>query len=164
MPQSQFANYVERQPEFRRLWEHQPQDWFVQGLKKPPRPSHEFRTGLSGDLKQASEGSKEKAFEGLDRIYVVENRTVVANFIEENHLYGLLLQAEQSLNENFGDASIKTLSVVSDEEGFETLFCLITTSRNLQQSRIALRAFDRGWWLSRAKQAAGKLNFDFTTS
>jgi hypothetical protein len=41
---------------------------------------------------------------------------------------------------------------------------LITTSRNLQQSRIALRAFDRGWWLSRAKQAAGKLNFDFTTS
>lgn len=154
----QFENYVERQPEFQPPLVNQPQTWFVQPPpKKPPRPA---------EVHDAWESSKkevpaDRPTKSLDEAYVMQDRAAVAPFIEQHRLHGLLLQASQPLKTRFGDDSIKTLSIVCDDEGFETLFCVVITSGDLQQRRQALRAFDREWWLSRAKQAAGRLNFDF---
>jgi AraC-like DNA-binding protein len=76
-------------------------------------------------------------------------------------LSGLLVRAKRPLIEAFGEQAIKQLALVSDEEGFETLFCSVLVSRDMQQARQALRRFDEAWWLDNVKDAAGRLNFDF---
>jgi hypothetical protein len=155
-PRLQFANYLEAQPAFQPTPVHQPQEWVVQPTaKKPPCPVGPFNEVVLGSVPLP------KTTRGLDHAYVIEDRPAVTRFIEENRLHGLLLQASQPLKAGFGEDSIRTLSIVSDDEGFETLYCIVITSGDLQQRRQTLRAFDRTWWLSRAKQAAGRLNFDF---
>jgi len=158
-PALQFENYVERQPEFQPAPVYQPQTWFVQPLaKKPPRPVGEVHVAWEIAKKEVPADRVPKC---LDEAYVIEDRPAVARFMEEHRLHGLLLQAREPLKSIFGPKSIKTLSIVSDDEGFETLFCVVITSGDLQQNRQALRTFDRQWWLSRAGQATGRLNFDF---
>lgn len=98
---------------------------------------------------------------GLDDSYVIEDRLAVSHFIDEHHLFGLLLQAKQHLDVAFTDRPVKTLSLVRDDEGFETLFCLVMIAGDMQPARQALRRFDQEWWLARSGQVAGKLNFDF---
>ena len=97
----------------------------------------------------------------LPDVYVIEDRSTVAAFIEENRLRGLLLQARNPLNAAFGEAAVKTLTLVRDDEGFKRLFCLVMAPGDMQEARRALRSFDQQWWLARCEQAAGKLNFDF---
>ncbi len=98
---------------------------------------------------------------GLEEVYVIDDRPSVAAFIEENRLRSLLLQARDPLNAAFGEASIKTLTLVHDDEGFTTLYCLVMVSGDMQDARRALKSFDQEWWLARSGQVAGKLNFDF---
>ena len=126
---------------------------------KPPCPVGP----VQGVYRQASnrEGSRVSALEGLEEAYVIEHRSSVAAFIEENRLRGLLLQAREPLEAALGESAIKTLALEKDDEGFETLFCLVMVSGEMQEARRALRAFDRVWWLDRSHLAAGKLNFDF---
>jgi hypothetical protein len=76
-------------------------------------------------------------------------------------LRGLLLLAREPLNTAFGDKTVKNLSMVRDDEGFETLFCLVMTAGTMQDARQALRRFDQQWWLAHSRQVSGKLNFDF---
>ena len=101
---------------------------------------------------------------GLEDTYVIDDRPGVAAFIQHNRLRGLLLEARDPLDNAFGEAAIKKLSLVCDDEGFETLFCLVMVPGEMQQARRALRAFDQQWWLARSDRAAGKLNFDFEFS
>jgi len=103
----------------------------------------------------------ESSTEGLKRAYQIEHYREVAAFVEQHRLRGLLLGARGPLRDAFGRAPIKTLRLVRDAEGSETLFCLIMVSGEPRKARRALRSFDERWWLARLEQAAGKLNFDF---
>ncbi len=92
---------------------------------------------------------------------MIEDRSAVAAFVTENRLHGLLFQARSALNAAFGEAALKTLALVRDDEGLVTLFCLVLIPGDMREARLALRSFDQRWWLARSTQAAGKLNFDF---
>jgi hypothetical protein len=103
----------------------------------------------------------DREIEGLDTTYLIENRPEVARFIEENRLRTILLEARQPLNAAFGERPVKTLTLIRDDEGFDTLFCLVMVPGDMQEARHALRSFDQKWWLARSAEAAGRLNFDF---
>jgi hypothetical protein len=156
----QFENYVERQPSFQPPPVHQAEDRFVQPPlpKKGPRGITESHYATEHPSRAVPLHSSTK---DLDQTYVIEDRAAVPRFIDEYHLRGLLLQARQHLNSIFGEDSMKTLSVVSDDEGFEELFCLVGVKGDMEHWRAALRRFDREWWLSHATQGTGRLNFDF---
>ncbi len=97
----------------------------------------------------------------LEGTYVIENRREVAQFVEDNQLGGLLKQARDPINKAFGRKAVKTLTVVEDDEGFRTLFCLVMIPGDMQEARNALKAFDEEWWLQHSPKVGGKLNFDF---
>jgi hypothetical protein len=97
----------------------------------------------------------------LEDTYVIENRREVSQFVEENQLGGLLKQARDPINKAFGEKAVKTLTVVEDDEGFRTLFCLVMIPGDMQEARNALKAFDEEWWLQYSPKVSGKLNFDF---
>jgi hypothetical protein len=97
----------------------------------------------------------------LERAYVFEDRSEVAAFIERNRIRELLLEAQQPLNAAFGEGAVKKLTLVEDDEGFMTLFCLVLIAGDMRAARLALRSFDEDWWLARSGQAGSKLNFDF---
>jgi hypothetical protein len=97
---------------------------------------------------------------GLKQSYEIEDPPAVAAFVEANGLSGLLLQARHPLRRAFGRAT-KTLRLVRDDHGCDTLFCLVMVSGEARKARRALRWFDEQWWLARSEQAGGKLNFDF---
>lgn len=98
---------------------------------------------------------------GLEGVYVLDDRARVAQFIEQRRLRNLLLQARGPLTDAFGEAAIKRLSVVEDDEGSRTLLCLVAVPGGINEARRALRSFDQRWWLAHCGNAAGKLNFDF---
>lgn len=156
----QFANYLEQkqQPvatstswgegQQRPLAEQRP------ASKKRPRA-----VGPDRDLRQ--EMPPAANVEALDEMYVWDDRASVLRFIEETRVRGLLLDARQALDDAFGEDAIKSLSIVRDDEGFDTLFCLVRTREPLEMATRALQAFDEGWWLARSTEAGGKVNFDF---
>lgn len=98
--------------------------------------------------------------QGLDQGYVIEDRPSVASFIETYRLRGLLLEAPKALKDAFGEV-VKALIVIRDDEGFDTLFCYVRTSAEMQAARNSLARFDASWWLGASGSAAGRLNFDF---
>ena len=126
---------------------------------RPPRPVGPLQDINWQRLKR--ELPPDFALKGLEDAYVIDNRSAVAAFIEQNRLRGLLLEAREPLNTAFGESAVKTLTLVQDDEGFDTLFCLILVSGDMNDARLALRFFDQRWWLARSQRAAGKLNFDF---
>jgi hypothetical protein len=97
----------------------------------------------------------------LDRTYVIEDRAAVADFISEHQLGGLLQEASAPLDAAFGSQAAKLLRLVCDDEGFATLFCLVSMPGGLERALDARATFDRTWWLDRCAAVAGKLNFDF---
>lgn len=157
-PTLQFAHFTEQQPQLSP--EPKPEQNWTQDQpceKKPPRGVGGFRDFCLPIRERTSSNLPQ----GLDDAYVIVNRPVVARFIEENRLAGLLLRAKGPLVEAFGEQAIKQLALISDEEGFETLFCSVLISGDMQQARQVLRKFDETWWLDNVKDAAGRLNFDF---
>lgn len=126
---------------------------------KPPEHVGEFQYIQSE--RPNREVRQDLVLKELEEVYVFQGRSAVAAFIERNRLRGLLLEARDPLNAAFGEAALKKLALVGDDEGFNTLFCLITVSGDMGEARVALRSFDRRWWLAHSEQAAGKLNFDF---
>ena len=103
----------------------------------------------------------DNANRSLEGNYVIENRETVTKFIEVNRLRSLLSQAVSELNAAFGSGTIKTLKLLSDDEGSVTLFCMISVTGDMENALRALRCFDERWWLAHCDQVAGKLNFDF---
>jgi hypothetical protein len=99
--------------------------------------------------------------EELEQLYVFEDRSAVTAFINRNRLRRLLLEARGALNAAFGEAAVKKLTLVEDDEGLRTLFCLILIPGDMRAARLALKSFDECWWLVRSGQAGGRLNFDF---
>ncbi len=138
------------------------QDWTVQQVvvsTKSPRTIGLIEWSIWQKVKQ--EVPAGRVTKGLDNVYVIENRNIVAPFIEEFRLRGVLLQALEPLNAAFGEKTVKALTLVQDDEGFEALFCLVMIEGNLEQARQALRRFDQQWWLAHSQLVQGKLNFDF---
>lgn len=152
----QFENYLEQQPMLPTTFfreECDPSQIEQAGLpKKPPRG-----VGSGGVLEQIMP----PVADVLDGIYVWDDRSAVLRFIEENRVRGVLIDAREPLDAAFGQDVIKSLSIVRDEEGVDTLFCIVKTGSELQTARNALNEFDERWWLARVGEAAGKLNFDF---
>lgn len=97
----------------------------------------------------------------INREYVPENRAAIELFIRQNRLRHLLEQAIKPLNENFGEESVKVLKLVVDDEGWQTLFCLVKVAGSWESAQRSLAAFDREWWLDHSRHVAGKLNFDY---
>ena len=108
-------------------------------------------------------GDRRSSGAGIDlgRPYIVEDPTAVSRFIAENRLEELLQEACPPLGAAFGAKAAKILRLVTDSEGFTTLFCLVSVDGDLERALEAREAFDRTWWLDRCAAAAGKLNFDF---
>lgn len=153
-----FANYREQTPPAFHP-PLQPEPWLVQvPVKKPAHRSGEIHVSWDNSKRCFS---RRDATRGLDDTYVLDNRQVVSKFIAENRLHNLLVEAKEPLKERFGAATVKTLSLVSDDEGFESLVCLVTASGTLHENLNALRAFDREWWLGQINNAGGRLIFDF---
>jgi hypothetical protein len=113
------------------------------------------------DLSTQSPSGRATLRSDLDRMYVVDERPRVLEFVATNKLRSLILQARGPLIAAFGEAPIKRLSIVQDDEGSETLFCLVGVSAGLDEARRALRSFDEQWWLDHCGEAHGKLNFAF---
>jgi hypothetical protein len=132
--------------------------------------SQPLPTSLAKSLTRSTDGLQEftvapqlaldAIVDGLDQMYVIENRPAVGAFIDKYGLRGLLLQAVNPLNEAFGHAAIKVLSLITDDEGFQTLFCLVPVTDDLEVAKRSLDSFDE-WWLLNCGREAGRLNFDF---
>jgi hypothetical protein len=101
------------------------------------------------------------ALSSLEQGYVLEDRSAILAFIKQNGLLEPLLEARGPLTSAFGEAAVKKLSLVEDDEGFVTLFCFVLFPGSLQEAKRALNLFDDQWWLTRSREAGGKLNFDF---
>jgi hypothetical protein len=97
----------------------------------------------------------------LEQAYVLEDRSAIRTFIERNRLLEPLLEARGPLTSALGEAAVKKLTLVEDDEGFVTLFCFVLLPSGLKEARQALNSFDESWWLARSHEAGGKLNFDF---
>jgi hypothetical protein len=132
-------------------------EWQPGLSKKPPRPVAEG--GFWNREKQ--QAAPEWGRDALNETYIVDDRASVMRFISENRLLGLLIQARRPLNDVFGEAAIKKLTLAQDDEGHEILFCLVLVPGEMQLARQALRRFDQRWWVVRSHHAAGRLNFDF---
>jgi hypothetical protein len=101
------------------------------------------------------------ALRTLEQAYVLEDPSAILAFIKRNGLLEPLLEAWAPLSSAFGEAAVKKLTLVEDDEGFVTLFCLILFPAELEEARRALDSFDETWWVTRSHEAGGKLNFDF---
>lgn len=106
------------------------------------------------------EFDKHSALGSIDRAYIVYDREKTLEFIEANRLLTILLEANDPLKTSFGKSAIKALSLLHDEEGAVTLFCMILVPGNAETARQALDRFDEEWWLERCQRVAGQLNFD----
>jgi hypothetical protein len=104
---------------------------------------------------------KELPASGVEQVYVLDDRSSILEFIKRNRLLEVLLEARDPLASAFGETAVKKLTLVEDDEGFVTLFCLVLTPGNLDEAKRALNSFDENWWLARSCAAPGKLNFDF---
>jgi len=126
-----------------------PEKTVVQKMKGRAAPS---------GVRQIARGSSSNR---LEETYRIDDPPRVFAFIEQNRLRDLLLQAKGPLNKAFGKTAVKQLHLVRDNEGFETLYCLVMVSGDAREARRSLKAFDERWWLARSDQAGGRLNFDF---
>lgn len=127
-------------------------------LAEGPRP---VRDTAPIEFSSRNASRRETLRADLERMYVVDEKPRVLEFVATNKLRALILQARKPLITAFGETAIKRLSIVEDDEGEETLFCLVGFSGALDEARRALRSFDEQWWLDHCGEAHGKLNFDF---
>jgi hypothetical protein len=126
---------------------------------KPPEHIGEWQYIQRETLSQRAR--PDLALKELEQEYVFESRSAVAAFIGQNRLRQLLLDARDPLNAAFGEATVKKLTPVEDDEGFRTLLCLTLIPGDMRAAMLALKSFDEHWWLPRSGQAGGRLNFDF---
>lgn len=116
---------------------------------------------ITGTGKTMVRSTYKAAVETVNQVYVLEGRDEVERFIGQNRLRHWLEQAVEPLNKSFGKSAIKILQLNTDDEGAQTLFCLVKVTESLDQSRRSLASFDRQWWSEHCGPVAGKLNFDF---
>lgn len=120
------------------------------------RPSNQVQT-----LNSLHEMPVYSGADVLTSRFVVVNRRATRKFIQDENLLDVLLQSEKHIGAAFGESSVKTLTIVEDDEGHRTLFCLVAFLGTLEEAQASLRTFDRNWWLNRAHKFGSKLNFDF---
>ncbi len=127
--------------------------------RKPPEHAGELLYTLWETSYQ--EARRDSALKTLEQAYVIEDRSAIPAFIKRNRLLEPLLAAREPLTSAFGEATVKKLTLVEDDEGFATLFCFVLVPGGLDEARWALNSFDESWWLAHCHEAGGKLNFDF---
>jgi len=74
----------------------------------------------------------------LEQAYVLEDNPAILAFIKRNGLLEFLLEARGPLSAAFGEEAVKKLTLVEDDEGFVTLFCLVLAPGGLEEARRAL--------------------------
>ena len=122
---------------------------------------HPEALGLFLGRSQETYSRTSTADELNSRFVITTNRRETFKFIETNDLLPILLKSEKYVSDAFGQASLKTLAIVQDDEGYRTLFCLVVFGGTLAEAQEALRSFDRDWWLRNSRKFGSKLNFDF---
>jgi hypothetical protein len=129
--------------------------------KQPYAPKPEPLVSFTAfkQLQEWYEGGRHE--EQLNQSYVIDNRDAVNPFLAANHLHSLLREALPHLEAAFSNSTVKTLSLVTNDEGSQTLFCFVMWKGKMEAARAALRAFDESWWLTNSGKIADKLNFDF---
>ncbi len=130
-------------------------------LEQPRRPEQVGELQHIPQERPYWERRQDLAPRELEQMYVFEDRSAITAFIKRNRLLGLLAEAPGPLNAAFGKDAVKKLTLKEDDEGFETLFCLILVPGDMLQAKLALKSFDEQWWLARSGEDGGKLNFDF---
>lgn len=126
-------------------------------IYRKPRPE---RVLQENRLLQSPVAVKKTVLDSLQSSYVIDNRTEVASFIENNQLTGVLVRAIDPIQKAFGTSTLRKLTILEDDDGDRTLFCLVAFPGTLEDAQTALDSFDRDWWVSNAKYAS-KLNFDY---
>jgi hypothetical protein len=102
-----------------------------------------------------------QTIEKLRSAYVISDAAKIESFIEANQLTEILVQAIEPIKRTFGESRTRTLTVLEDDEGSRTLFCLVAFPGSLDKAEEALDSFDRDWWLKNVRRYGSKLNFDF---
>jgi hypothetical protein len=129
--------------------------------KQPDAPKPERLVSFTA-FKQLQEWFEAGRHEDqLNQSYVIDNRDAVNPFLAANRLYSILREALPHLDAAFSKSTVKTLSLITDDEGSQTLFCFVMWKGEMEAARAALQAFDEGWWLTNSRKIAEKLNFDF---
>ena len=132
-------------------------------VKEWPNPSMhatEFQqTAWHSSFQEARLGFLLKS---LEETYVFGDRSAVCAFLNRHRIVkDFLIEAQAPLNTAFNHLTVKKLTLVEDDEGSVTLFCIILFPGGVDEARRALHAFDESWWLIRSERARGLLNFDF---
>lgn len=98
----------------------------------------------------------------LKRHFVLPDDSTVNAFLDQHSgMAQILLEAVTPLRLNFGPEAIFTLQAPIDESGDQTLYASVLWPGSLQAVRAALDQFDRTWWISRSRLAAGDLVFTY---
>lgn len=137
------ASFLDKQSQALKPSEHA-----VESLYTPPGISYQG-------------GRRDSTLKTLEKAYVLEDRSAIPPFARRNRLLELLLEAREPLTSAFGEAAVKKLTLVEDDEGFVSLFCSVLVPGSSDDARRALDSFDNSWWLAHSHEAGGKLNFDF---
>ncbi len=97
----------------------------------------------------------------LQKAYVIEDAAATIDFIQQNALQAVLLQAREPLAAAFGPQATKVLRLIHDPDDRTTsLFCLVLTPGDADTALEARWAFERDWWTERCGSSVS-LNFDF---
>lgn len=96
----------------------------------------------------------------LNAQFVLTDAGETSKFILDKGLAFILLESRVHIEAAFGEA-VRTLCVEEDDEGHQTLFCLVVYRGSSQEAKQALSSFDHNWWLNRAGEFSDRLNFDF---
>jgi hypothetical protein len=113
----------------------------------------DFETNSLGHAKIADTHS-------LARNYVLENPTAVENYVKRYRLQSVLNDAIRPLNSVFGEGSIRTLALITDDEGNDDLVCTTRFSGDAEHALAALERFDRDWWRTQPRNEGSSLVFD----
>lgn len=130
---------------------------------KPPHSAHRLGSSFSLSVEpRALPSGIEKA---LEAAFIFAKRQEALDFLAQHRwLVDLLFQAQAKLAEIFGAESPKLLDLYRDEEGSETLYCLLLAAGDPIPLSEGLGRFDEEWWLVHCGEARGLLNFDIESA
>jgi len=98
----------------------------------------------------------------VQRNYVVSDGASVLNFLTQHRaIPQLALEAIPRLREFFGNSTVFSLRIVSEDADSTTLFAVVMWRGSVIDVRAALARFDEAWWLHHARQASGQLVFTY---
>lgn len=99
----------------------------------------------------------------LSELYLFEDEAVIREFVEENQLHDVLVEAAYEIRKVFGGQAKMQLSMVDDLElGTSTVIAYVLTDLSVEEALKKVRQIDRGWFIYHPERLTGRFNFDVT--